>query len=118
MPNRFQNVNSGASLPAIVNQMNKNFASLDRETVVKQFKGNSGETLTIGTTGADTLGMSVTSGNNLAMQIGKYNSNRYGLLFYDVSGIPITLIGQSPDDGRMGIWQVRPGQNVIIKLGG
>jgi len=34
------------------------------------------------------------------------------------SGIPNTLIGASPDDGRAGIWVAKPGQNVRTLLGG
>jgi len=33
-------------------------------------------------------------------------------------GIPNTLIGASPDDGRAGIWTAKPGQNVRTLLGG
>lgn len=33
-------------------------------------------------------------------------------------GIPNTLVGASPDDGRAGIWTAKPGQNVKTLLGG
>lgn len=34
------------------------------------------------------------------------------------NGIPQTLIGKAPDDGRNGVWATIPGQNVITQLGG
>lgn len=118
MPNRFMPVSAGTDPEIAMAQINQNFAQLDNEAVTKQFKGNSGETLSIGKTGDQTLGMKVTQGTNIAMQIGKYNATRYGLLFYDANGIPAILIGQSPDDGRPGAWVAKPGQNVITLLGG
>jgi len=122
MPNRFMPIGTGTDTNIMLAQINQNFAQLDAEAVTKQFKGNSGEVLTLGKTGDQTLGMKVTqtttAGVNIAMQIGKYNSTRYGLIFYDANGIPVQLIGQAPDDGRIGQWIVRPGQNVITQLGG
>lgn len=117
MPNRFKPIHPGSDQRNIVAQINSNFADLDRESVVKQFKGNTGETLTIGKTGDDTLGINVMQGTNQAMQFGKYNADRYGFLLYDDDGIPSILIGQAPDDGRMGIWVAAPGENVLTLLG-
>lgn len=111
MTYRFQEARDNA-------QINANFKKLDREAVVKQFKGNSGETLTMGKTSDDTLGINVTQNGNQAIQFGKYSATRYGLLLYDANGIPSILIGEAPDDGRMGIWVAAPGENVITLLGG
>ncbi|MBM4644764.1 hypothetical protein GS464_20245 [Rhodococcus hoagii] len=115
---RFQNISSNSSQKAITNQVNRALSVLDREAVVKQFNGESGEKLTIGKTGTDTVGMSVNNGDISMMNFGKYRSNRYGLLLYDANGVPNTLIGQAPDDGRMGVWVANPGQNVLTLLGG
>jgi len=38
--------------------------------------------------------------------------------WYDTSGVPRILIGQAPDDGRMGEWVSKTGQNVYTLLGG
>ena len=118
MPNRVNFVNPSASKGAQVQAMNQALRILDNEAVVKKFNGNSGESLLIGKTGGTTLGIQAKQGDNVAMQVGKYDDSHYGLLFYDADGVPIILIGQAPDDGRMGMWQAEPGQNVITLLGG
>ena len=118
MPNRITPVNPNASQGAQVQTINTALRVLDREAVVKKFNGTDGESLTIGKTGDSTLGITAMQNDKIAMQIGKYNSNRYGQVFYDSTGIPIILIGQAPDDWRMGIWQTKPGQNVLTGLGG
>jgi hypothetical protein len=117
MTYRLQNVNSNSSMSSVINQVNSSLGKLDRETVVKQFKGQNGESLSIGKTGDDTIGMKVTEGDVAVMNFGQYRSDRYGLLLYE-NGVPIVLIGQAPDDGRMGMWQAAPGQNVLTLLGG
>ena len=118
MPNRFTPVNSSSSMPSVINQINQNFAKLDNEGVVKQFKGSNGDTLIIGKTGDTTFGIKVQdSSGDPVMVIGKYDQSHYGLLFYQ-DGVPVQLIGQAPDDGRQGNWTVKPGQNVITQLGG
>ena len=38
-------------------------------------------------------------------------------VYYDAT-IPRIVIGQSPDDGRIGIWVSKPGISVITELGG
>lgn len=118
MTYRFQNVKSDASISAVVNQFNQKMAILDKEAVIKQFRGNDGETLTLGKTGDQTLGMSMTQGEKVAMQVGKYNATRYGVVGYDVNGVPTQLLGQAPDDGRQGHWITPAGVNVLTKLGG
>ena len=77
-------------------QINANFAKLDAEAVRKQFGKSNGQSLIIGL----------------------YDGEHYGMLFYDENGVPVQLIGQAPDDGRMGMWTARPGENVITLLGG
>lgn len=76
-------------------QVNDNFRRLDRESIVKQF-GKSG------------------SSN---MVVGMYDGEHFGIVFYDSSGIPVQLVGQAPDDGRMGNWTAKPGENVMTLLG-
>jgi hypothetical protein len=45
MPNRFTFINSNSSTPALVNQINQNFAKLDNEGVTKAFSGANGKSL-------------------------------------------------------------------------
>lgn len=118
MPNRF-NVAQGGDLRSVTNTMNQNFAMLDKEVESKVFFDRAtNTTLTLGKTGDTTSGMQAVVNDLTAMHIGKYDSNHYGILLYDASGVPVVLIGQAPDDGRMGSWQVKPGRNVITDLGG
>lgn len=120
MPNRFLPV-QGTNIPGIVSQINRSLAMLDKEVKSKQFKNaNTGETVIIGDTGNGTLGTLIMNGDVPVMMDGKYRDNpaRYGKIFYDSNGIPISLDGQAPDDGRIGKWVVKPGQNVITLLGG
>lgn len=118
MPNRIAPINPNASKAGQIQAMNAALRILDREAVVKQFKGGNGESFIIGKTGDNTLGLTATQGENVAMQVGKYNATRYGSLYYDENGTPVALMGQAPDDGRMGIWVAKPGQNVLTLLGG
>lgn len=50
--------------------------------------------------------------------IGNLRNGRFGQLFHDSNGTPRILIGQAPDDGRMGIWVSKPGEDVLKLLGG
>lgn len=93
----FQPLNTGNSTQTNYNQVNNMVRQLNKEQTVKTFKQN--------------------GGSNAVVQ-GRYANDRYGILFYDSNGVPSVLIGQAPDDGRMGIWQAKPGQNVITLLGG
>lgn len=94
--NRFQPLNPETNMSDLVNQINRNFKSLDAETYTKQIK----------------------NADKDAILFGQLPGGIYGLLLYDVNGIPNILIGQSPDDKRMGIWVAKPGQNVLTLLGG
>jgi hypothetical protein len=96
MPNRFVPINPGTDFDGARAVINSNFAQLDAEAVSKRFGNNQG----------------------LNLLIGIYDGTHFGMLFTDENGIPIQLIGQAPDDGRMGMWSVRPGENVITLLGG
>lgn len=121
MPNTFNVVNSQASDASKWNQVNQNFAKLDAEAVTKKFGGpNSSNSVVIGKTGDDTIGMTVSQSGKSAMIVGKYQSNpdRYGVLIFDDDGNPVDLNGQAPDDGRPGHWVVPAGQNVLELLGG
>lgn len=100
----------------LISQLNKNFSSLDKEAVVKKF-GNDEQGIVIGRTGDGKYGMRLMMGGKIAIEFGIYDDARAGLLLYQ-DGVPITLIGMAPDDGRQGQWQVKPGQNVITQLGG
>lgn len=55
---------------------------------------------------------------NIVARFGQQNASRYGMLLSDSTGTPRVLIGQSPDDGRMGVWISKPGLSVITLLGG
>jgi hypothetical protein len=94
MSYRFMPINS-SSTAAQVAQINKNFAELDREAVTKTFKG---------------------PGGKHSILQGKLPNDRYGQIYYDNDGTARILIGQSPDDGRMGIWISKPGKDVISLL--
>lgn len=109
---------TGGSESAQRAQLNRNLARLDAEQVVKQFNGANGTSLVMGKTGSDTLGIKATSGDNTSIQFGQYQSDRYGLLLYDENGVPRILIGQAPDDARIGSWVSEPGENVLTLLGG
>lgn len=92
----FQPLNSQNSTKSNYSQINDMVRTLNKEQTVKTYKQASG---------------------NAIIQ-GRLPWGGYGQLFYDGDGIPSILIGQAPDDGRMGIWQAKPGQNVVTLLGG
>lgn len=92
----FQPLNSQNSTKASYNQINTMVRQLNKEQTVKTYKQAEG---------------------NAIIQ-GRLPWGGYGQLFYDDDGIPSILIGQAPDDGRMGIWQAEPGENVVTLLGG
>lgn len=92
----FQPLNSQNSTKSNYGQINDMVRTLNKEQTVKTYKQASG---------------------NAIIQ-GRLPWGGYGQLFYDDHGIPSILIGQAPDDGRMGIWQAKPGQNVVTLLGG
>lgn len=94
MPNRFQNV-QGSGNPAFDAAINKNFATLDIENLTKKFLGP--------------------NGTNSIVQ-GRLPNGRYGQVYYDDDGVARILIGQAPDDGRMGIWVSTEGQDVLTLL--
>lgn len=96
MPNRFRPINAGTSYDMAMSQINQNFQQLDAESVTKAYKGLAGNSIVEG----------------------RLPNNRYGQLYYDDSGKARILIGQAPDDGRMGIWVSADGQDVIDQLGG
>lgn len=95
MPNRFQMI-TGGDLNSITNQVNRNFQMLDQENLTKTFNGPN---------------------NTKSIIQGRLPNGRYGLLFCDEDGTPRILIGQAPDDGRMGIWVSTEGEDVLELLG-
>lgn len=95
MPNRFQPLNPNTSQDDLVAQINRNFNALDAETYTKQIK----------------------NGTKDALLFGQLPGGIYGLLLYDADGVPSILIGQAPDDKRMGIWAATAGENVLTLLG-
>lgn len=119
MPNKFQPINPGTSPSAMAAQMNANFARLDRETVTKVFKGAT-QTQYIQGQQADGVrfGSLMQVGGVDRYFTGLYREGRFGTISYDENGVPIALDGMAPDDGRIGKWVVKPGQNVIAQLGG
>jgi len=118
MPKRFNLLQSN-DVGALKNQINQNFAMLDKEVDTKTFfDRGTGETLTIGNTGDDTSGMSIDTSTARVFFIGRYGVSRYGLIVRDSDGIRRVLVGFAPDDGRPGIWVSKPGMDVITLLGG
>jgi len=137
MPNQFTPVTT-SDQKAAFNQINNNFRKLDAESVTKKF-GSGDNTVIIGKIG-DSTGLQVgdSSGSyvlygraadgrigtfqfideRLVRFDGQYRDNRFGTLYYDTNGIPISLDGQAPDDGRQGHWTVPIGKNVLTELGG
>lgn len=92
----FQPLNSGNSPTTNYGQINDMIRQLNKEQTTKAFKQ---------------------SGGNALIQ-GRYSDNRYGQVYYDSTNTPRILIGQAPDDGRMGIWVSKAGQSVLTLLGG
>ena len=94
MPNRFQQINA-TDWSQAQPQVNRNFQALDQENVTKTFNGPNATKSVIQ---------------------GRLPNGRYGLLFADESGTNRILIGQAPDDGRMGLWVSTEGQDVLELL--
>lgn len=119
MPKRFNRL-QGSDIKTLLPQIDRNFAMLDKEVSSKRFTDRAtGTTLTIGDLGNGKLGMNATdSSSTQRFVFGKYGDNLYGFLLYDEDGIPVALMGQSPDDGRPGVWVAKPGENVLTLLGG
>lgn len=115
MPNSFTRINPGSDIKAAMNQVNQNFAKLDREAVTKKF-GQGDNQVVIGKAGNYT-GMVVGDISTNAIIFGRYREDRLGTLYIQ-NGVPTELQGQAPDDGRMGHWIAKPGENVITLLGG
>lgn len=86
----------GASPDEIAKATNKALERFDGESITKTFRQAGGN----------------------AVITGRLPGGGYGTLYYDANGIPSILIGQAPDDKRMGMWQAKPGQNVVTQLGG
>lgn len=95
MPNRFVPIASSADFQSALSAINNNFAQLDNENITKTFRGP--------------------SGNSIVQ--GRLPYGGYGQIYYDSDGLARILIGMSPDDGRMGTWISKPGQDVLELLG-
>lgn len=98
--------------------VNANFAQLDTEAVAKQFKGSGGATMLNGVMQDGRFGTLMQVDGVDRHFVGFYREGRFGIISYDDDGVPITLDGMDPVDGHVGKWQVKPGENVITKLGG
>lgn len=94
MPNRFTPINSSQATKAALQAINKNFMMLDAEAFTK----------------------TVQTGGNAQLTSGKLPNGRFGELFYDAGGMPRILIGQAPNDGRVGIWITKEGFNVLDEV--
>jgi len=114
MPNQFTPVTTSDSKAAL-NQINVNFRKLDAEAITKKF-GSGDNTVIIGKVG-DRTGTQYGDISANGIFTGRYADNRFGTIYYQ-NGVPVALDGQAPDDGRMGHWTVKPGQNVLTQLGG
>jgi hypothetical protein len=88
-------LNSSNSYAQNLSEVNNLTRQLNKEQQIKVFKGPS---------------------NTNAVIIGKYYSPRYGLVIADDTGTRRVLIGQSPDDGRPGVWVSIEGVDVIDEL--
>ena len=81
----------------------------------------------------DETGFDFTNPDGSSIHIGISDTGVYGITYYDTSGNvmatsngskaiyydstnPRIVIGQSPDDGRIGIWVSKPGISVITEL--
>jgi hypothetical protein len=62
--------------------------------------------------------LQISDGTNNRITLGKYAASQYGFVGTDTDGTRRILIGQSPDDGRSGIWVSKAGVDVITELGG
>lgn len=113
--NRFQTIQQGSNLSAVINQINKSFSVLDAEVLTKKF-GSGANTVIIGRIG-DRTGVQFGILSDDGIFDGQYAPGRFGRLYYQ-NGIPVSLDGQAPDDGRMGHWTVPAGVSVLAQLGG
>lgn len=102
---------------AQVAQINKNFAELDRETVTKVFKSGTTE-LIQGKIDNSRFGTLMRVDGIDRQFDGLYMTGRFATIRYDEGGVPVMLDGMAPDDGRIGFWVAKPGENVITLLGG
>lgn len=116
--NRFQPQNSKTTQTNLIAQMNRNFAVLDRETVTKVFSGAGNTKLIQGQVDDGRFGTLMRVGDTDRFFTGLYQEGRFGTISYDENGVPISLDGMAPDDGRIGKWVVQPGENVLTLLGG
>lgn len=117
MPNAFLPLNENAPTAQLVAQINSNFSKIDAEVTTKQFKDNNGNTMIIGNLQNSQFGMSLLDKNGTGLFIGQYAPGRFAKIAYQ-SGVAVSLDGMSPDDGRIGYWVAKPGQDVIKLLGG
>lgn len=60
----------------------------------------------------------ISEGSQDRIIIGRYEQSRYGLIGLDEDGTRRILLGSAPDDGRIGFWISKEGQDVIELLGG
>ena len=93
MPRRFRTV-TGHGRDAFA-QINRNFQMIDGEGITKTFNGPN---------------------RNHSIVQGRLPNGKYGQIYYDDDGTARILIGQAPDDGRMGVWVSQPGQDVLDLL--
>lgn len=117
MPNRFIPVGQDTDITNLIRAINGNFAQLDAEAALKQFKDKNGNGMLMGNIGDGIFGMRLLDDEGTGLFIGLYRDNRFGILQY-YKGTPVALYGMAPDDGRQGAWIVPVGENVITLLGG
>lgn len=65
---------------------------------------------------AETYSKTISNGKSSQMVSGRLSNGRYGEVFYDAGGMPRILIGQSPGDGRPGIWITKAGFDVLKEV--
>jgi hypothetical protein len=91
MPDRFIPIQTNTSLDLALNQINRNFASLDHENTVKTFKQ---------------------PGGNSSIQGRLPYEGGYGSLYYDADNVARGIIGIDPD-GEFNIHVSKEGNDVI-----
>lgn len=88
MPNKFTPINPTASQSAVINQINRNFSSLDSEANLKQYKDRDGNRMLSGAVSNDTFGtVFYDNQGRLLMIQGKLPDGNIGTLYY-FEGVP------------------------------
>lgn len=117
MSYRFTPIQQGAGLAQVVAMMNSNFQKLDREAVTKIVKGPNNTTAALfGMRDDGTFGIDFSDKTGVRRASFGQTENGFALVLYDPSGTARILLGNAPDDGRVGEWISKAGIDVIEAL--